>query len=82
MPIALIHSKIPRPLSNFLQMLMIFAVPSGSHLYPWAHDRFRATRLGRLERDGRAFLAGVFVAYAAESRGNPLLKGVDQRASV
>jgi potassium-transporting ATPase potassium-binding subunit len=72
----------PTPLSNFLQMLMIFAVPSaltyvlgrmtGSTRHGWAVWSTMAA----------LFLAGVFVAYAAESRGNPLLKGTDQRASL
>ncbi len=72
----------PTPLSNFLQILMIFAVPSaltftlgrmtGSAKHGWAVWSAMAA----------LFLAGVFVAYAAESRGNPLLKGIDQKASL
>jgi potassium-transporting ATPase potassium-binding subunit len=72
----------PTPLSNFLQVLMIFAIPSaltyvlgrmtGSTRHGWSVWSTMAA----------LFLAGVFVAYAAESRGNPLLKGADQRASL
>ena len=72
----------PTPLSNFLQMLMIFAIPSaltyvlgrmtGSPQHGWAVWSAMAA----------LFLAGVFVAYAAESRGNPLLKGVDQSGTL
>jgi potassium-transporting ATPase potassium-binding subunit len=72
----------PTPLSNFLQMLMIFAIPSaltyvlgrmtGSARHGWAVWSAMAA----------LFLAGVFVAYAAESRGNPLLKGVDQSGTL
>ncbi len=72
----------PTPLSNFLQMLMIFAVPSaltyvlgrmtGSARHGWAVWSAMAA----------LFLAGVFVAYTAESRGNPLLKGVDQSGTL
>ncbi len=62
----------PTPLSNFLQMLAIFAIPSALTWY-----------LGRVvgnQRHGWAvwgamfalFLAGVFVAWPAESAGNPL----------
>ena len=72
----------PTPLSNFLQMLMIFAIPSaftyvlgrmtGSARHGWAVWSAMAA----------LFLAGVFVAYTAESRGNPLLKGVDQSGTL
>jgi potassium-transporting ATPase potassium-binding subunit len=71
----------PTPLSNLLQMLMIFAIPSaltytlgrmtGSAKHGWAVWSAMAA----------LFLAGVFVAYAAESRGNPMLKGVNTSAS-
>jgi potassium-transporting ATPase potassium-binding subunit len=71
----------PTPFSNFFQMLLIFLIPSGL-----------TSMLGRMTgspRHGWAvwtamavlFLAGVFAAYAAESRGNPLLRGVDRQAS-
>ncbi|HWN74134.1 MAG TPA: potassium-transporting ATPase subunit KdpA [Candidatus Udaeobacter sp.] len=71
----------PTPLSNLLQMLMIFAIPSaltytlgrmsGSAKHGWAVWSAMAT----------LFLAGVIVAYAFESRGNPTLKGVNTVAS-
>ena len=71
----------PTPISNLLQMLMIFAIPSaltyalgrmsGSRKHGWAVWSAMAT----------LFLAGVLVAYAFESRGNPMLKGVNQVAS-
>src|SRR5262252_10552514 len=64
----------PTPISNLLQMLMIFAIPSaltyalgrmsGSRKHGWAVWSAMAT----------LFLAGVLVAYAFESRGNPMLK--------
>jgi K+-transporting ATPase ATPase A chain len=71
----------PTPATNFVEMLLIFAIPTG----------FTYT-LGRMTgsvRHGWAvwsamvalFLCGVLVVYAAESRGNPLLKGVDARTS-
>ena len=82
MPTARIRSRIPRRFSNLLEMVSIFAICSRTDLY-----------LGRMtgsQRHGWAvwaamailFLAGVTVAYWAEARGNPLLKGVDQRASM
>jgi K+-transporting ATPase ATPase A chain len=71
----------PTPLSNLLQMLMIFAIPSAL--------TYTLGRMTGSAKHGRAvwsamaalFLAGVFVAYAAESRGNPMLKGVNTAAS-
>ncbi|HXC47707.1 MAG TPA: potassium-transporting ATPase subunit KdpA [Candidatus Sulfotelmatobacter sp.] len=71
----------PTPLSNLLQMLMIFAIPSaltytlgrmtGSAKHGWAVWSAMAV----------LFLVAVFVAYAAESRGNPMLKGINTTAS-
>jgi K+-transporting ATPase ATPase A chain len=71
----------PTPLTNFVQMLLIFAVPSGL--------TYTLGRMTRSRRHGWAvwsamaamFLAGVLVVYASEARGNPLLKGVDTTAS-
>jgi K+-transporting ATPase ATPase A chain len=71
----------PTPLSNLLQMLSIFAIPAGL-----------TYTLGRMigsPRHGWAvwaamavlFVCGVTAAYWAEARGNPLLHGIDQRAS-
>ncbi len=71
----------PTPFSNFLQMLSIFVIPAGltytlgrttgSQRHGWAV--FAAMAL--------LFLGGVTTAYWAESHGNPLLAGVDQRVS-
>jgi len=71
----------PTPLSNLLQMLMIFAIPSaltytlgrmtGSAMHGWAVWSAMAA----------LFLVAVLVAYVAESRGNPMLKGVNTTAS-
>ena len=71
----------PTPLSNLLEMLMIFAIPSAL--------TFTLGRISGSARHGWAvwsamaalFLAGVFVAYAVESRGNPMLKGISTVAS-
>jgi K+-transporting ATPase ATPase A chain len=71
----------PTPFSNFFQLVLIFAIPSG----------FTYT-LGRMtgsQRHGWAvwgamtilFLCAVTTAYWAEARGNPLFTGVDQNAS-
>jgi potassium-transporting ATPase potassium-binding subunit len=71
----------PTPLSNFLEMFFIFAIPSGL--------TYTLGRMTGSQRHGWAvwaamaflFLAGVFCAYAAEAHGNPLLHGVDQTVS-
>src|SRR5580692_5679851 len=72
----------PTPLSNFLQMLSIFAIPAGL--------TYTLGRMTKSQRHGWAvwaamavlFLCGVTAAYWAEAKGNPLLHGVDQRASL
>jgi K+-transporting ATPase ATPase A chain len=71
----------PTPLSNFLQMLSIFAIPAGL--------TYTLGRMTGSQRHGWAvwaamaalFLCGVTTAYWAEARGNPLLHGVDQHAT-
>jgi K+-transporting ATPase ATPase A chain len=71
----------PTPFSNFLEMVLIFAIPSGL--------TYTLGRMTGSQRHGWAvwaamaflFLAGVTTAYWAEARGNPLLAGTDQRAN-
>jgi K+-transporting ATPase ATPase A chain len=71
----------PTPFANFLQMVLIFAIPSGL--------TYTLGRVTGSQRHGWAvwgamvalFLAGATVAYWAESHGNPQLAGVDQTAS-
>lgn len=71
----------PTPLSNFFEMLLIFAIPSGL--------TYTLGRMTGSQRHGWAvwaamavlFFAGVTASYWAEARGNPLLAGTDQRAS-
>jgi K+-transporting ATPase ATPase A chain len=71
----------PTPLSNFFQIVLIFAIPSGL--------TYTLGRMTGSQRHGWAvwgamaflFLAGVATVYWAEARGNPLLAGTDQRAS-
>lgn len=71
----------PTPFTNFIQLVSIFAIPAGL--------TYTLGRMTGSQRHGWAvwaamaflFLAGVTAAYWAESRGNPLLHGVDQRAS-
>jgi K+-transporting ATPase ATPase A chain len=71
----------PTPLSNLIEIFSIFAVSAGL--------TYTLGRMTGSQRHGWAvwaamallFLAGVTTAYWAESRGNPLLASVDQRAS-
>jgi K+-transporting ATPase ATPase A chain len=72
----------PTPLSNLLQMFSIFLIPAGltvtlgkmvgSPAHGWAV--FAAMTV--------LWFAGVLTCYWAESQPNPLLHGVDQRASL
>ena len=72
----------PTPLSNYLQMISIFVIPAGL--------TYTLGRMTGSQRHGWAvwvamailFVAGVSTAYWAEAKGNPLLKGVDQHASL
>ena len=71
----------PTPLTNFLEVLMIFAIPAGltatlgsmtgSRPHGWAV--FGAMAL--------LFLLAVGSLYLLEAQGNPLLKNTDQRVS-
>ena len=71
----------PTPWSNYFQLLLIFAVPSGL--------TYTLGRMTGSQRHGWAvwaamaflFLAGVTATYWAEAKGNPLLAGVDQHTS-
>jgi len=71
----------PTPLSNFIQMLSIFLIPSGLTYY-----------LGRMVKNRRhgwavwgamavLFLAGVLICWSAESAGNPHLTALGIDAS-
>jgi K+-transporting ATPase ATPase A chain len=71
----------PTPLSNFFQLVLIFAIPSGL--------TYTLGRMTGSQRHGWAvwaamtflFFVGVATAYWAEARANPLLAGVNQNAS-
>ncbi len=71
----------PTPLTNFVQMLLIFSIGSGL--------TYTLGRMTGSQKHGWAvwgamaalFLAGVFFAYRAEARGNPELHGLDQHVS-
>jgi K+-transporting ATPase ATPase A chain len=71
----------PTPFSNFFEMFLIFAIPSGL--------TYTLGRMTRAQGHGWAvwsamaalFLVGVAAAYWAESSGNPQFAGVDQSAT-
>src|SRR6266566_1766408 len=71
----------PTPLSNFFELVLIFAIPSGL--------TYTLGRMTGSQRHGWAvwaamaflFFAGVSTAYWAEAKGNPLLTGTDQHAT-
>jgi len=71
----------PTPFSNFIEMVLIFCIPAGL--------TYTLGRMTGSQKHGWAvfaamavlFFSGVITAYWAESRGNPLLAGVDQHVS-
>ena len=71
----------PNPLTDFMQIVMMLALGSGL--------TYTLGRMTGSQRHGWAVwaamailcLVGVTVAYAMESRGNPLLHGIDQHTS-
>jgi K+-transporting ATPase ATPase A chain len=71
----------PTPITNLFEMLAIFVIASGL--------TYTLGRLTGSQAHGWAvwgamavlFFAGVTTAYWAESRGNPLLAGIDQKPS-
>jgi K+-transporting ATPase ATPase A chain len=72
----------PTPLTNLIAMFSIFAVSAGL--------TYTLGRMTGSQKHGWAvwaamavlFIVGVFAAYWAEARGNPLLAGTDQTVSV
>src|SRR5258708_11360669 len=71
----------PTPLSNFIQMLSIFAIPSALTYY-----------LGRMVKNQKhgwavwaamftLFLAGALVCWAAEAHGNPRMQQIGVAAA-
>lgn len=71
----------PTPFTNFLQMLLIFAIPSAL--------TYSLGRMTKSPRHGWAvwaamlvlFLGATAAVYSAEAKGNPLFRGVSQQAS-
>src|SRR5579862_1177845 len=71
----------PNPLTDFMQIVMMLSLGSGL--------TYTLGRMAGSQKHGWAVwsamailcLAGVTVAYTAESRGNPLLQGIDQHTT-
>ena len=76
-----IRTKTRHPFTNFFEMLLIFAIPSGL--------TYTLGRMTKSRRHGWAVWGAMISvvsrrrvhAYWAEARGNPELAGVDQTAS-
>jgi potassium-transporting ATPase potassium-binding subunit len=62
----------PTPLSNFLQMLSIFAIGSGLTYYLGRQTKSAAHGWSVWSAMMVLFLAGVFLCWWAEARGNPI----------
>jgi len=72
----------PTPLTNFVEMLLIFSIPAAM--------TYTYGRMARDQKQGRVlfaamaliFVVGVWVAYSSEAQGNPVMRGmaVDQGA--
>jgi K+-transporting ATPase ATPase A chain len=71
----------PTPFTNFFEMLLIFAIPSGLTYTLGRMTKSRGHGWAVWSAMTALFLVGVSAAYWAEARGNPELAGVDQTAS-
>jgi potassium-transporting ATPase potassium-binding subunit len=71
----------PTPGTNFIQMLLIFAIPSGLTYTLGSMTGCRKHGWAVWSAMAAMFLCGLFVVYSTEARGNPLLKGLDTHAS-
>lgn len=71
----------PTPLSNFLQMLSIFAIPSA--LTYWMGRKVKNQRHGWAVWSAMAvlFVAGLLVIWWAEAAGNPIHQGLGVAAT-
>jgi K+-transporting ATPase ATPase A chain len=71
----------PTPFSNLLEMLAIFAIPAGLTVTMGRMTHSPRHGWAVFAAMGILFFAGVTTAYRAESRGNPLMTGVNQHAT-
>jgi K+-transporting ATPase ATPase A chain len=63
----------PTPLSNFIQMLSIFAIPSALTYYLGRKVKNQAHGWAVWAAMAILFLAGFTICYSAEARGNPMM---------
>ena len=66
----------PTALSNFMQMISIFALGAASDQCVRPHGGRSKQGWAHPRRDGRFFIAGVIICYAAEAHGNDLLNAL------
>jgi K+-transporting ATPase ATPase A chain len=71
----------PTPLTNFIGLVAIFAIPAALTWTLGEMTRSRRHGWAVWAAMGSLFIVGASVTYWAEAAGNPLLVGVDQRAS-
>ena len=71
----------PTPLSNFLQLVMIFAIPAGLTATLGSMTGSRPHGWAVWGAMALLFFAAVASLYAFEAHGNPLFSGTDQHAS-
>jgi K+-transporting ATPase ATPase A chain len=67
----------PTPLSNFVQMLSIFLIPSGLTYYLGREVKNQKHGWAVWGAMASLFLAGVLVCWWAEARGNPIMARSD-----
>ena len=67
----------PTPLTNLIEMLLIFAIPAGDHLHVRTDGAGPEAGLGDLRRNGASFSSLAYeTAYRFEADGNPIMHGV------
>jgi K+-transporting ATPase ATPase A chain len=71
----------PTPFTNFFEMLLIFAIPSGLTYTLGRMTKSQGHGWAVWSAMAAVFLVGVSAAYWAEARGNPEFAHVDQTAS-
>lgn len=73
----------PTPVTNFLQMILIFVIPAGLTYTFGVMVGDRRQGWAIFTACAAMFLAGVFVCYSAEQKGNPILSklGIETAAT-
>lgn len=72
----------PTPFSNFVQMLLIFLIPAGFTYTLGLMVRSQGHGWAVFGAMSILFLAGAFITYSAESKGNPLFPAAVDQAVV